>query len=605
MRRSAWLLALCTPMVAVPSPAAVSVRSRPAQDEVIYFLLPDRFENGDSTNDRGGKIGGRLVTGYDPADKGFYHGGDLKGIERRLDYIQDLGATALWLGPIFTNKTVQGPKGAESAGYHGYWITDFGRVDPHFGTNSEFKQLVEAAHSRGLKVYMDIVVNHTADVIAYHECGEGASCRYRSRADFPYTRRGGVGGSPINTGFAGDSVRSQANFAKLTDPRWAYTPYVAAGEAHVKQPEWLNDVGVYHNRGNSTMTGESATMGDFFGLDDLMTENPKVVQGMIDIYGGWIDQYGVDGFRIDTERHVEPEFWQAFVPAMLARASARGILNFHIFGEVAFETLDVGLLARHTIVDGLPSVLDFGFRQAVLETVARGSGTDVWNTLFDGDALYAGGAAAALSLPTFVSNHDAGRLSTFIRLARPGASDDEVLRRVELAYAMLLTMRGVPVIYAGDEQGFVSDGGDKDAREDMFASRVASYNDNRLLGTATTTAVPHFGEENPLFREIAMLSRLRRLHPALTHGRQIVRESSTQPGLLAISRLEPKTGREILLAFNTGASPVDAQVEVEPGSSSFSTLAGSRCSARSEAPGSVHVSLQPLRYSVCEASSPQ
>src|SRR3546814_9408347 len=122
----------------------------------MYCGLTDRFENGDPANDRGGLTGDRLATGYDPAAKGFFHGGDLAGLTRRLDYIQGLGATAIWLAPIFKNKPVQGPKGQESAGYHGYWVTDFTRVDPHFGTNDEFKAFVDAAHARGMKVYMEI-----------------------------------------------------------------------------------------------------------------------------------------------------------------------------------------------------------------------------------------------------------------------------------------------------------------------------------------------------------------------------------------------------------------------------------------------------------------
>ena len=150
--------------------AAPDYRARLPQDEVIYFLLPDRFENGDPSNDRGGLTGDRLTTGFDPTSKGFYHGGDLKGLISRLGYIQGLGATAVWVTPIFKNKAVQGPPGHESAGYHGYWITDFTQVDPHFGTNADFKALVDAAHARGMKFYMDIVVNHTADVIQLDEC---------------------------------------------------------------------------------------------------------------------------------------------------------------------------------------------------------------------------------------------------------------------------------------------------------------------------------------------------------------------------------------------------------------------------------------------------
>uniref|UniRef100_UPI00286C2BF9 alpha-amylase family glycosyl hydrolase n=1 Tax=Sphingomonas sp. TaxID=28214 RepID=UPI00286C2BF9 len=224
-------------------------RARLPQDEVIYFLLPDRFENGDARNDRGGLKGGRLTTGFDPTHKGFYHGGDLKGLTRRLPYIQSLGATAVWLSPVFVNKPVQGAPGAETAGYHGYWITDFTRVDPHLGSNADFKAMVDAAHARGMKVYMDIIANHTADVIRYKECAWQQPCAYRSRADTPYQRKGGVKGGAINAGFAGDQDGSAANFVKLTDPGFAYTPFVPAAEVHAKTPVWLNDPIYYHNRG--------------------------------------------------------------------------------------------------------------------------------------------------------------------------------------------------------------------------------------------------------------------------------------------------------------------------------------------------------------------
>jgi hypothetical protein len=266
---------------------------------------------------------------------------------------------------------VQGSPGAESAGYHGYWITDFTRVDPHFGTNQEFRTLVEAVHQRGMKLYLDIVVNHTADVIAYREC-PSRTCPYRSKAEYPYQRRGGLHGEPINSGFLGDDAEHQTveNFAHLTRPDYAYTPYVPRGDERVKVPDWLNDPIYYHNRGNSTFSGESSTFGDFSGLDDLFTENPRVVQGFIDIYGAWIDAYGIDGFRIDTAKHVNPEFWQAFVPAMLARARARGIPHFHIFGEVSTSAADAVPLAVHTRVDRLPAVLDFAFAAAVRATVA-------------------------------------------------------------------------------------------------------------------------------------------------------------------------------------------------------------------------------------------
>ena len=606
MKLSLLLASAVAALAATPAPApaqqraAADYRQRLPQDEVIYFVLPDRFENADPKNDRGGLRGGPLQTGFDPTHKGFYHGGDLKGLMRRLPYIQQLGATAIWVGPIFKNKPVQGGPGRESSGYHGYWITDFTQVDPHLGTNDDFKALVDAAHARGMKVYMDIIANHTADVIQYGECRVGTDCVYRDRAAFPYQRRGGVAGRAINPGFLGDQVRTTGNFAQLTDPSYAYTPYVPPAEANVKVPAWLNDVTLYHNRGDTTFRNESSTSGDFSGLDDLMTENPRVVAGMIDIFGGWIDRFGVDGFRIDTARHVNPEFWQRFVPAMQARAAARGIPNFHIFGEVSDHQVRPAVLAQYTLVDKFPAVLDFSFRQAVVETLAGPGGTDAFEALFDGDALYAKGFDTAVILPTFTGNHDDGRFATFVRRAFPQASDAEVLARVRLSNALLMTLRGVPTIYSGDEQGFVGDGNDQDAREDMFASKVAVYNDNRLLGTNSTTAVANFDGRHPLYRQLAELAKVRLTTPALTRGTQRVRHRGDGPGLFAISRFDPTSGKEVLLAFNTSNAAVDLPVQVEVASERFATLAGD-CAARAVAPGSVRVQLPAFGYAICAA----
>jgi glycosidase len=595
--------ALCAAAALAAAPlAAQDYRARLPQDEVVYFVLPDRFENADPKNDTGGFKGDRMKTGYDPTAKGFYHGGDLKGLIKRLDYIQGLGATAIWVGPIFKNKPVQGPPGQESAGYHGYWVTDFTSVDPHLGTNADFKALVDAAHARGIKIYMDIIANHTADVIQFRECGGKPLCPYRSIADYPYQRQGGPGGKQINPGFAGDRVQTPENFAKLTDPGYAYTPDVPAAEATVKVPAWLNDPQFYHNRGETTYENESATYGDFVGLDDLYTEHPRVVAGMIEIFGGWIDRYGIDGFRIDTARHVNPEFWQAFVPAMLARAKAKGIPNFHIFGEVSDHAVRPAKLAQHTIVDKLPAVLDFSFRQAVVETVAGTRGTDAFEKLFDGDVLYAKGADTAAILPTFTGSHDDGRLAHYVVLAFPQASETEQLRRSMLANAMLLTLRGVPTIYSGDEQGFVGRGGDQAARQDMFASKVASYNDQPLLGTTRTTAVANFEPSHPLYMAIADLAKVRAATPALRRGRQVTRAAGDKPGLFAVSRFDPETGREVVIAFNTSTARIEANVLVEVGSTTFKSLLGV-CPGSAAAPGSLKLTLAPLAYAVCAAEA--
>ena len=575
------------------------LRARTPEQEIVYFVLPDRFANGDPKNDRGRLKGGPLQTGYDPTSRAFYHGGDLKGLTAKLDYIQGLGATAIWLAPIFKNKPVQGAEGQESAGYHGYWVTDFTTVDPHFGTDADFKALVDAAHRRGMKVYMDIIANHTADVIQYRESPTSAP-PYRSKADYPWSRRGGASGQSINAGFAGDHDGSTANWAKLTDPAFAYTPVVSKGEEKVKVPAWLNDPIYYHNRGDTDWKGESAQYGDFVGLDDLATEDPRVVAGFIDIYKGWIDRFGIDGYRIDTAKHVNAEFWRAFIPAIRAHAAAKGIPNFHIFGEVATDAYDPALLASWTRNAAFPAVLDFAFMRAAVDAASGKSGTDMLARLGEDDVLYEGGKAAALQLPTFLGNHDAGRFAFFLRQAKPGMSAQEELARTILGHAMLLTLRGVPTLYYGDEQGFAGTGNDQQARQDMFASKVAEYNADRLVGTSATTATDSFNPDHPLYRAIATLAKIRRTTPALSRGATVLRAGSDKPGLFAVSRIDPDTGREVLVAFNTSAAPLSGNIAVDPASDGFTSLAGT-CPAAAQAPGSLALSLPAFGYAVCAA----
>lgn len=578
--------------------SAPLITERQLEDEIIYFVLPDRFANGDPANDRGGIKGGPLQHGFDPTHKGFYHGGDLKGLTAKLDYIQGMGVTAIWFAPIFKNKPVQGKPGEESSGYHGYWVTDFTQVDPHFGTNAEFKAFVDAAHARGMKVYMDIITNHTADVIDYVE-GEATNYAYRSKGEYPFSRRGGPDGAAINEGFAGDDNPDPANWAKLTDPTFAYTPFVREAEKNVKVPAWLNDITLYHNRGDSHWVGESAVYGDFVGLDDLATENPRVVAGMIDIFGDWIDKYGIDGFRIDTAKHVNPEFWQAFVPAMLARAEAKGIDHFHIFGEIAFEEPTATLAAQVMAESGLPYALDMGFAKAAQMVASGKAPPRLMAEFLQQDAIYPGGAQTALGLPTFLGNHDFGRFSMFVRQMSGSDDTEELLARVKLGHAMMFLLRGVPTVYYGDEQGFVSDGNDQLAREDMFPSLTAVYNDNQLIGTKATTAQSNFDTAHPLYRLITDLAQARTASPALRRGLTEVRAfEETKPGLLAIERHDPATGQRVLALFNTGDMPLSHAVEVSYRATGVAPLVGS-CPSALAAPGAVRVSLPAFGFAAC------
>jgi glycosidase len=596
------LTALLLTLAGAASAQERAAFDRLPEEDVIYFLLPDRFENGDEGNDFGGIEGGRLDHGFDPTHKGFYHGGDLQGLISRLDYLEELGVNAIWLGPIYQNKAVQGGPGQESAGYHGYWITDFTRVDRHFGSNEDMKAFVDAAHARGMKVILDVITNHTADVIAYRECHDetfeaykGGPCPYRYEADYPYITRGPVDGERINDGFLGRQVGTEENFAKLTRPDWAYTPYLPEGEEQVKRPAWLNNPIYYHNRGDFTVEGETFLGGDFFGLDDLMTEHPRVREGMIEIFANWIETYGMDGFRVDTARHVEPSFWREWVPAMREAAREAGRPNFVIFGEV-FDP-DPAALARHTWDDGFPAVLDFAFQDAARRVIAEGEPSFELTKLFRADTNYKGGRAGARRLPTFLGNHDMGRFSQFVRDANPDASQEEIYQRTLLGHVLLMTARGVPTLYYGDEQGFISDEGDQGAREDMFESRTDIYNDNDLLGTSSTTAEDNFDTGHPLFQELQELIALRKSQPALQTGAQVTRFDETEGSLFAFSRLA-SDGTEVLVVINAGEEAREENILTEPYSGSWQGLYGS-CPQASTVPGSTRIAVPALSAVVC------
>ncbi|HET6549701.1 MAG TPA: alpha-amylase family glycosyl hydrolase, partial [Solirubrobacter sp.] len=392
----------------------------PVTDQNFYFVMADRFDNGDPANDNGdlppGK--GEGQSGFDPTGKGWYHGGDLKGLTARLDYIKGLGTTAIWLTPSFKNKAVQ-PQD-NSAGYHGYWITDFTQIDPHLGSNADLRNLVNAAHARGMKVYFDIITNHTADVIRY---SESPRLPYRSKDQSPYRTASGTVFDDRD--FAGRSFfppLAPTGQPSCTDPgplvSFPYHPCVPDAERDVKVPAWLNDVSLYHNRGDTTFTGENSQYGDFFGLDDLFTEQPRVVDGMIDIYKTWIRDFRIDGFRMDTMKHVNDEFWQKFAPAIERYAQSLGIGDFYMFGEVA-EDFSQPFLSHYTTHDDVQGVLDFPFQTYATRFAANSAPATELGDFFVADDWYTDGDSNVYNLPTFLGNHDRGRIGMFVRNANP------------------------------------------------------------------------------------------------------------------------------------------------------------------------------------------
>lgn len=564
----------------------------PGAGEQLYFVLTDRFANGDPTNDTGGLEGDRLTTGLDPTDKGFYHGGDLAGLRERLDYVEGLGTTAIWLTPSFLNRPVQGTGADASAGYHGYWVTDFTRIDPHLGTNAELEALIADAHARGIKVYFDIITNHTADVIDYAEGRYG----YVDQATSPYRDAAGEPFDPADHAGTG-------TFPAL-DPAtsFPYTPVVDPADADLKVPAWLNDPTLYHNRGNSTWTGESVTYGDFDGLDDLMTEHPDVVQGFVDVYEAWVD-LGVDGFRIDTVKHVNREFWDVFTTAIAEHAASVGNADFFQFGEV--YDADPALTAPYVRETDMNAVLDFSF-QAAAASYAKGFSATGLQQLFAGDDLYTTPTSSAQALPTFLGNHDMGRIGYAVK----DAGDAQA--RSGLAHALMYLTRGQPVVYYGDEQGFVGDGTlggkDKDARQSLFATQVGEYADQALLDGSPAGAVDRYATDTPLYRQIAALADLRAATPALTSGSQV--ERYADGSVYAFSRVGDDRV-EHLVALNNAATPAAVTVDsLTPGATFTPLLATSGTATTTGAPvtadadGAVALDVPPFGAVVLRADAP-
>ena len=544
--------------------------------ENFYFVMTDRFANGDPGNDTGGLTGDRQVTGLDPTNNGYYHGGDLAGIIKKLDYIKGLGTTSIWLTPSFKNRAVQG----DSAGYHGYWITDFTQIDPHLGTNAEMKALIANAHKKGMKVFFDIITNHTADVIDYSQ----KQYTYISKDTAPYKDAAGKV-------FNDEDFVNSPDFPTL-DPAvsFPYTPVLKPGDETAKTPAWLNDVTLYHNRGDSTFAGESSTYGDFVGLDDLFTEQPRVEKGMEDIYKAWVD-FGIDGFRIDTVKHVNLGFWQKFGPALDARADAIGNDDFFMFGEV--YSGDPTYLSTFSTVGKLPATLDFAFQDQAVGS-ANGRNTASLASMFAADDYYTDADSNAYSSPTFLGNHDMGRVGYFV-----GGS----LAKDKYAHALMYTLRGQPVVYYGDEQGFTGTGGDKAARQDMFASQVAQYNLDDVIG-GPEGAMDRYNTAAPLYQHIAELAKLRQKNVALADGAQITRYASNQAGIFAVSRIDRTKRTEYLVVANNADTTRTATFPTFTKNAEFDSIYGGGRDARANQQGTVTVTVPPLGVRVLRANRP-
>lgn len=472
------LLALFPVLVAVlpqrPSPEDPGSDPR---DGVMYMLVTDRFDNGNPANDARNGAPAR-------SDPDGIHGGDIAGIERRLPYLKRLGVNAVWLTPVMQNVP---------SSYHGYWIQDFRRVDPRLGTLGDLRRLIAKAHRLGMRVYLDVVCNHTGPMLRP------------------------AGGSTA----------------------WSDSGYALAWTSALRPlPAVFRNTGWYHNHGDVPQWRDPyQILGDLpGGLDDLRTELPEVRRALFDIYRWWMQQTGCDGFRVDTVKHVEKDFWYAFIAEMKRFAAALGRKDFFIFGEV--YAYDDPTCAAYTHADssgrqGFDAVLNFSLAGSLRCVYAQDSSVTFLARSLANLALYA--APARTALLTFVDNHDIPR---FLHAA---AGDTAMLRQ---ALLFVFASEGLPVVYYGTEQGFLGGSSDGENREDMFDG---SWKGRNPAGSS-------FREDAPLFSYIRSLAALRTGSAVLRRGTTRVVACSERAGLLVVQRSH--AGERAFLVVNRSRDAV-------------------------------------------------
>ena len=320
-----------------------------------------------------------------------------------------------------------------------------------------------------------------------------------------------------------------------------------------------------------------------------------MVDGMKEIYKQWITDFKIDGFRIDTMKHVNDEFWQDFAPDVLAHAKAEGKSEFLMFGEV-FDTTKT-FTSHFTTHDKVQAVIDFPFQAAAQRFAAASGPTSALRDFFVGDDWYTDADSNVYQLPTFLGNHDMGRIGLFVRQANSGASDDEVFDRDRLAHELMYFARGNPVIYYGDEQGFVGDGGDQDARQDMFPSAVDDLQRRRPDRDRLDDGGRELRHQtHPLFSAIRSLADVTKAHPALRNGPQQSRYSTDGAGIYAFSRLDRASGREYVVALNNSEQEQTAFIPTSAGRrAAFSRVYGDgAAAARTDAGRRLSVTVPPL-----------
>lgn len=437
-------------------------------DDTIYLIMPDRFADGDPTNDPPPASPGT----YDRSKPRAYHGGDFRGIKDHLDYLHDLGITAIWLTPIVDNDN------SSPQDYHGYGAVDEYAVEEHFGTLEDLQGLVAAAHAKGIKVIFDFVPNHIGP-------------------KHPW-----VNSPPEPDWFHGTKdhhLVASGDFQYLTDP-------------HASPKYW-----------RSVEEGWFANV-----LPDMNQENPDVAEYFIENALWWAEETGIDGCRLDTFPYVSRKFWSEWHQVLLQVYPRMTTVGEVMNGDPVITSFFAGGRAQNDGIDsGVTTVFDYPFYYALRQGLLENNSPARIVNILSQDHLY----PHPELLWVFAGNHDVSRLASEPRIS---------LAKIKLAFSLVLTMRGTPELYYGDEIGMPG-GDDPDNRRD-FPGGFPGDKQNAFTPSGRTP------EQQQIYSHVQKLLQLRNEHPALRRGQ--LWHISWDQSSYAFARTTSQ--ERLLVVFNSG-----------------------------------------------------
>jgi glycosidase len=553
-----------------PSPAAW-------EDQVLYFLMLDRYSDGNEAGYRdneNNQVAGGTTPLFQPADNGNavttpddaatwrdaggkWVGGNLKGLTSKIGYLKRLGVSAIWVSPIFKQVAFQET-------YHGYGIQNFLDVDPHFGNRDDLKTLVETAHKHGIYVILDIILNHSGNVFSYIENMN----RYTSGDGKHFDPR--WDGNHYEVKGYNDSHGTPSIPFQSLDANSGAWPDGAIWPMEFQAPSTFTQKGRIRDWDGIPELLE----GDFYDLKDIhlgqgetdsFQPSPALV-ALCEVYKFWIAFSDIDGFRVDTVKHMEPGATRYFNSVIHEFSESIGKENFYLIGEItggrenAFNTLEQTGLDAALGIDDIPGKL---------ECLAKGGcNPGDYFELFRNSLLVQKDSHVWFKnkVVTLFDDHDQVRKGK--QKARFCAGDWK--KQILNVLALNATTLGIPCIYYGSEQCFDGEGdSDRYIREAMFGKGFGAFRSKDRH---------FFNEENPVYQELAKILAIRRTRIVLRRGRQYLREISGDgfnfglPAMIGekIISIVPWSrifnNQEMLLAINTDSdNPRAAWIIVDSG----------------------------------------